>query len=213
MIRIGTQFAEERSRQNLTLEEVSKATKIREEFLKAIERGDFKALPSSAYAYGFVRNYAKFLGLPTEKSLAIFRREFDEKKNIEVLPRGFSNPREFSAHRFKIGRSVILAGIFFIVIAIFLLFQYRSALFNPSIKVSTPTENQNLSSLTVEVVGRTDPDVALTIDDEQVSLDTNGNFKKKITVFPGDSSINFRAENRFGKVTILKRSIKVTPGY
>lgn len=213
MIRIGTQFAEERSRQNLTLEEVSKATKIREEFLKAIERGDFKALPSSTYAHGFVRNYAKFLGLPTEKSLAIFRREFDEKKNIEVLPRSFSNPREFVVSRFKLGRSVVLAAIFFVIVGAFLLFQYRSAIFNPSLSVITPLENQTLGSLTVEVRGKTDPDVTLTIDDEQVSLDANGNFKKKITVFPGDSSINFRAENRFGKVTNLKRDIKVKPGY
>jgi cytoskeletal protein RodZ len=213
MIKIGTQFAEERRSQGLTLEQVSKATKIREEFLSAIERGDFKALPSSTYAHGFVRNYAKFLGLPTEKSLAIFRREFDEKKNIQVLPRGFSNPREFSVHRFKIGRSVILAVFFFIVVGGFLLFQYRSAIFSPSLSVMTPFENQTLSYLTFEVRGKTDPDVALTINDEQVSLDANGNFKKKITVFPGDSSINFKAENRFGKVTVLKRDIKVTPGY
>lgn len=213
MIRIGTQFAEERRSQGLSLEEVSRATKIREEFLKAIESGNFKALPSSTYAHGFVRNYAKFLGLPTEKSLAIFRREFDEKKNIQVLPRGFSNPREFSVHRFKIGRNVILAAIFFVIVGAFLLFQYRSAIFNPSLSVTTPSENQILSSLTIEVRGKTDPDATLTIDDEQVSLDANGNFKKKITVFPGDSSINFKAENRFGKVTVLRRDIKVKPDY
>ena len=113
MINVGQQFSEERIRQKLTLKEVSRATKIREEFLSAIERGDYKKLPSTAYAHGFVSNYAKFLGLSVEKSLAIFRREFDEKKSYDVLPKAFTNPREYSIRRLRIGRNLILISIFF----------------------------------------------------------------------------------------------------
>jgi cytoskeletal protein RodZ len=129
---IGQEFANERKRQGLTLQEVAKTTKIKEEFLNAIEKGDFKALPSSAYAYGFVRNYAKFLGLPVEKSLAIYRREYDEKKNIEVLPRGFSNPKEYTPPKFRFGRSIAVLALIFVVVAGFLVFQYRAAVFTES---------------------------------------------------------------------------------
>ncbi len=212
MIKIGTEFAEERKRKNLTLEEIAKATKIREEFLRAIEKGDFKALPSSAYAYGFVRNYAKFLGLPVEKSLALFRREFDEKKNIEVLPRGFSNPREYSMPRFRIGRSMVLISGVFIIVLAFLLFQYRAAIFNPSLSVDHPAENQTVNSVNVEVRGKTDPNSTLSIDNEDVSIESNGTFKKNITVFPGNTVINIRVENKFGRVTVLKRTVLVKPG-
>ena len=151
MITIGQEFREERKNQGLSLEEVAKATKIKEEFLRAIEKGDFRVLPSSAYAHGFVRNYAKFLGLPVEKSLAIFRREFDEKKNIEVLPRSFSNPREFTRPRVRFGRSIILIGAIFIIVAGYLFFQYRSAFFNPSLEIMSPSENQTINSLSVKV--------------------------------------------------------------
>ncbi len=211
MILIGVQFQEERKKQNLTLEEVARATKIREEFLSAIERGDYKKLPGASYAYGFVRNYAKFLGLPIEKSLAIFRREFDERKSIEVLPKGLINAGEFSIPKFKIGRSAFLIGIIFIIIASFLFFQYRSAFFNPSLKVDNPSENQTVNSLTVEVRGETDPNATLSINNEQVSINSDGNFKKEITVFPGDTSINFQVENRFGRVTTKKVKILVKP--
>src|SRR3990167_4757014 len=192
MIRIGVQFQEERKRQNLTLEEVARATKIREEFLSAIERGDHKKLPSPAYAYGFVRNYAKFLGLPVEKSLALFRRDFDEKKSIEVLPKGLTSPGEFSIPKFKIGRSAFLISIILVIVAAFLLFQYRSALFNPSLKVDFPTENQTINSLTVEVRGKTDPNATLTVDNEQIPIDSDGSFKKQISVFPGRRSLIFQ---------------------
>lgn len=122
MILIGVQFQEERKKQNLTLEEVARATKIREEFLSAIERGDYKKLPGASYAYGFVRNYAKFLGLPIEKSLAIFRREFDERKSIEVLPKGLINAGEFSIPKFKIGRSAFFNRHCFCNYCLFLIF-------------------------------------------------------------------------------------------
>lgn len=212
MIKIGAEFQEERKRQNLTLVEVARATKIREEFLSAIERGDHKKLPSPAYAYGFVRNYAKFLGLPVEKSLALFRRDFDEKKSIEVLPKGLTSTGEFSIPKFKIGRSAFLITTVLVIIVAFLLFQYRSALFNPTLTLDSPEENQIVNSLTVEIRGKTDPNATLTVDNEQIPIDNDGSFKKQISVFPGRRSLIFQVENKFGRVTSLKRNINVTPG-
>ncbi|MBI2621089.1 MAG: helix-turn-helix domain-containing protein [Candidatus Levybacteria bacterium] len=211
MIRVGAQFAEERKKQNLSIEEVAKATKIREEFLEAIERGDHKKLPSPAYAYGFVRNYAKFLGLPVEKTLALFRREFDEKRSIEVLPKGLTSA-EFSIPKFKIGRSTFLISVVLIVVVAFLFFQYRSALFDPGLEVDSPSENQTINSLTVEVEGETDPNATLTVDGEQIPIDSDGNFKKQISVFPGRRTLIFQVENKFGRVSVLERNINVEPG-
>jgi cytoskeletal protein RodZ len=208
---IGQAFAEERKRQNLTLTEVSKATKIREDFLRAIEKGDFKALPSSAYAYGFVRNYAKYLGLPVEKSLALYRREFDEKKNIEVLPRGFSNPKEYVPPKFRFGRTALALGILFVIIAGFLVFQYRAAVFDPGIDIDSPKNNQRVNSLTVEVEGKTDPASTLTIDNKVIPISSDGEFQTEITLFPGESTITFRVENRFGRVTTEERKVIVKP--
>ena len=211
MIKIGQAFTEERKRKNLTIEEVAKATKIRGEFLLAIENGDFKVLPSSAYAYGFVRNYAKFLGLHVEKSLAVFRREFDEKKNIQILPEGLANPGKYSPPKFRIGRSLILISGIFIIVVGFLLFQYRAAIFNPRLKIDYPLENQTINSLTVEVSGKTDPNASLVIENEEVPIQSDGTFKKNFTVFPGNATLTARVENKFGRVSSLTRTIKVLP--
>lgn len=206
---IGQEFAEQRRIKNLTIEEVAKSTKIRADFLKAIEIGDFNKLPSSTYAYGFVRNYAKFLGLPVEKSLAIYRREFDEKKSIEVLPRGFVNTKEFKPKRFRIGRSLIMLSFIVLVISGFLFYQYRSAFFNPKIDIDYPKENEVVNSLTFEVKGKTDPNGTLTIDSRQVAIEGNGNFKKQVTVFPGSTKITLRVQNQFGRTTTIVRNITV----
>ncbi len=212
MISIGIQFQEERKNQNLSIEEVARATKIRAEFLNAIERGDYKKLPSPAYAYGFVRNYAEFLGLPVEKSLAIFRREFDGKKAVEVLPRGLTNYSDFILPRFKIGKNALLVGAVFLVLAGFLFFQYRAAVFNPGLDVDSPEENQVLSSLNIEVRGKTDPNGILMVENEQVTINSDGSFKKQITVFPGSTSLTFQVENKFGRTTMLERKINIKLG-
>ena len=86
MIRAGQKLRDERQRRGLTLSEISNATKIKVEFLSAIEKGEYEKLPSASYAHGFVGNYAKFLDFEEEEILALFRREFDGKKVYKVLP-------------------------------------------------------------------------------------------------------------------------------
>ncbi len=211
MIRIGITFSEERKRQNLTLSEVASILKIKVEFLEAIEEGNFNALPSSAYAHGFVRNYAKFLGLPVEKSLAIFRREDSAEKTIDVLPKGLLKERQIALPRLRFGKSAVLGGILFIIILGFLLFQYRAAVFDPALSIDMPRENDTVKSLTIEVKGKTDPNATLLIGSESVPIQNDGTFKKKIAVFPGNTILEFKVENKFGRTTTLKRNIKVVP--
>ena len=87
MTRVGEKLYEERIKKGYTLEEVSKATKIKVHFLQAIEKGDYKKLPSGTYAQGFVKNYAGFLKLPEHEMLALFKREYDEEK-LKVIHEG-----------------------------------------------------------------------------------------------------------------------------
>lgn len=211
MITIGQQFQDERKRKNLTLEEISKATKIRTEFLDAIEKGEYKKLPGASYTQGFVRNYAKFLDLPIEKSLAIFRREFNAEKSFEVLPKGFQAFSEMPIGRFRIGRNaLIIAGVFLILI-IFILFQYRAAFLNPSLDISTPKDNEIVKSLTVSVKGKTEPNTTLFVEGEAVVVNPDGSFSSEISLFPGKGTLSFIVENRFGRKTQKSLNILIKP--
>jgi cytoskeletal protein RodZ len=52
-----------RESQNLSLKEVSEGTKIREHLLRAIEEDRYEILKYPAYLKGFLKTYAKYLGL------------------------------------------------------------------------------------------------------------------------------------------------------
>jgi cytoskeleton protein RodZ len=60
---VGATLREARTDRGVELGEVEAATKIRRRFLNAIENEAWEVLPAPAYAAGFVRAYAEYLGL------------------------------------------------------------------------------------------------------------------------------------------------------
>ena len=57
------------------LRTVAQVLRIRYAYLEAIETGDFEQLPGAAYAIGFLRTYAEFLGLDGQQMVERFKRE------------------------------------------------------------------------------------------------------------------------------------------
>jgi cytoskeletal protein RodZ len=213
MIKVGQKFQEARLQKSLSLEDVSQSTKIKVIFLDAIEKGEYEKLPSVTYAQGFVRNYARFLNLPEKEILALFRREFDEEKILRVLPQGFTKTKEFSLSRFKSKQTLLLISLVFLILAGYILFQYREALVNPSLYITSPKENAVISSSAVTVIGRTDSNSTVFINSFSVSVDNNGVFTKVINVFPGKTTIVIKSVNKFARETVLQRDVEIKSGY
>lgn len=209
MVHVGEKLYEERIKRRLTLDEVAKATKIRSSFLKCIEKGEYEKLPSGTYAHGFVRNYARFLGLPEHETLALFKREYAEENFLKILPEGLVRNEDFPLSKFKITQALKILPLIFLALLVYIIFQYRSAIFNPSLSISSPKENAIISSQAVTVIGKTDPNSTVYVNSEPASLDKNGNFKKTINVFTGKTTITIKSVNSFNRTTILKRQIEV----
>jgi hypothetical protein len=60
---IGTALRAERERRHVSLDAVARGTLVRFDFLELIDQERFDELPSGAYAKGFLRSYATYLGL------------------------------------------------------------------------------------------------------------------------------------------------------
>src|SRR5579863_10555224 len=155
MVRLGHLLHQQRLQRKQTLEEIAKELKIKPSFLAAIERGDYNKLPSPAYAQGFVRNYASYLGLPKAETTMLFKREFDEKRAMKVLPDSMVKTKEFPVQRLRIRQSVLTFIFFMIVILGYLFFQYRAAFLPPSLSVTSP-QSGSKTSQDVVVIGNAD---------------------------------------------------------
>lgn len=208
MIRLGQRLHQERIRKGLSLQDVSRATKIQPSFIMAIEKGEYHKISSPSYAKGFVRNYAQFLGLPTKEVLALFRREFDTEKSYKVLPETYTKKQDIVIKRTKIRFTLLALFGILLMGGVFLLYQYRSAFFSPSLVIETPT-TAPVSAPEVVVSGKTEPSATLTVNNEPVALDPEGNFRKTVTVFPGKATITIRSVNRLGKETMVEKIVDV----
>lgn len=212
MIKVGEKFKEKRLEKGLSFEDVSKNTKIKISFLEAIENGEYEKLPSVSYAQGFVRNYAKFLGLNEKETMAIFRREFDEERTFKVLPRGFEQKDNFPTSGFKIKQTAFIVLIVIAGFILYILFQYRYAFLNPPLNVITPKDMQQISSSVVNVSGQTDPNATVYVNNNAVSVDDNGNFQKFVDVFPGKTFITVKVVNKFSRQSEKTLEVFIKPG-
>lgn len=107
MKHIGEYLKQRRCEKNITLEEVASQTGIREQYLTALESGDFEKIPGDVFIKGFIRNYGNFLeengndlveaytkGLATPEALhePLKAAPSDVKEQPEVLQEPASSP-------------------------------------------------------------------------------------------------------------------------
>ena len=91
MFQIGASLREARTRRGLSSADVQKAIRIRERYLTALEEEKWDLLPGDAYAKGFLRTYAEFLGLDGDLYLDEWNSRFAhpaEAPPPEPPPRG-----------------------------------------------------------------------------------------------------------------------------
>lgn len=72
---LGARLREQRRALGMSLDEASAQSGVRAEFLNALERHDLEALPTVGYGLGYVRAYARTLGLDEAQSVADFKRD------------------------------------------------------------------------------------------------------------------------------------------
>lgn len=211
MATVGELLKSSRIAQNITLSQVEQATKIRVSFLKNLEEGDYQLLPSSAYARGFIKNYAEFLGLSVEPLLARLRRELHDyprsSKHPSLLPQGVHS--ELASPRFRVTGIFLLVTVLIAGLFLYLLFQYRGFLGSPTLTIDTPGQHEVVRGTAITVVGKTDPDTTVKINNEFVEVLSDGKFQKTLTLFKGTFTLSITAINRFGRQSITTRTITI----
>lgn len=203
---VGQILAEERNRQNLSLDEVEAKTRIRKKILVALEKSDWQSLPSPTFVKGLIRNYGRFLNLDEKELLAFYRREYDEKKE----PRRIVATNKVRASRFRLTPQLVTIGalaIFVTAIVGYLFFQYQSFTGPPLLEIEEPKDNIKVNALEVNLVGRTWEDAELKVNGERVTLSPGGTFSVSVGLTAGLNTVTITAANRFGKISTQKRTI------
>lgn len=126
---MGEFFRQVRETKGLTIDEVASKTRIRSDFVKALEDGNFAKLPDQVFARGFVRSYARSLGLDEDDAIHRFTQSagayYDKQVERERLKvRQAEEERKRQANRKAVAIAIGIA----ILTLIFLLSREQSSL-------------------------------------------------------------------------------------
>ena len=196
-----------REEKDLNLDSVSRETKIKREFLEAIEEGRFQSLPSESHALGFAKIYAKYLGINAQTIVPLFRREY-KSYHVPIVPEFRKTQNKFNKKFFLNSRGFLLLTVVLIILA-YIFIQYNSIIFPPYLSVTKPRQGQEIVGNAVEIEGKTNPYATILIDGDEAYVALSGDFKKSIFVFSGEKKIEVVAKNRFGKESRQEINIRV----
>lgn len=167
---VGMYLKYTRLSQKKTLDAVSKTLCIRKIYLKAIEESDFKELPPVPYGTGFIRSYAEYLGLNSDRIVQCYKEEAMPQKDehtVHIVKKhsGLTIPN----------KKQILIGIG-AVLVIYLTWLLLNFKFETTENPIIAEEDATMELVTPEV---TDPqqslpqEHAVTVIDETGTFDTN----------------------------------------
>src|SRR5437867_9537452 len=87
---IGPALRQARLSRRKSLEEASRETRIRLDYLQALERERFEALIGDVYVRGFLRSYSTYLGLDPDRVLGAYNQRFGPPR--PTLPEAPAGP-------------------------------------------------------------------------------------------------------------------------
>ncbi len=178
---------------------VAKITNISPKFLELLESGYYHRLPADVYVYGFLRKLAELYR--TDAELLIF--QYKKERGIhEQLNKKTPVYKSYTDSKFEVTPKTITFGalaMFVIFIIGYLFFQVHAINQPPSITISGPEDGARIESSSVIVQGKTGVGVTLTMNDQQIFVDSEGNFKQPVSISLGEKVLTFVAKNSFGK--------------
>lgn len=103
---VGTTLRKAREKRGVSLPQVSRDLCLKEDVLRALESRQYSALPKVPYCFGFVRTYARHLGLEPEEMVRRFKGEIGDVPQ----PSKLKPPEPIRASRFA-GRTALTFSV------------------------------------------------------------------------------------------------------
>ena len=213
MITAGEVLKSKRESLRKTLDTVSLDTKIQKRFLEYIEGNKFSHFDSEVFLTGFIKIYAKYLGLDTNKILALYRRSNPSVKSKKEIVKKERTLKTRSKNRKTITPKTLATtsiALFLLSILGYIAFQIYKFQSPPIISILEPSDNTVTTFENITVKGNTQHDSIVEINEKPVSMDDDGNFEKEITLIEGTNIITVKARKNKNNTLETVKILKIT---
>jgi len=236
----GEELRREREIRGISLKEISDATKISKRFLEAIERNDHRTLPAPVFTRGFVREYARYLGLNAEEMVtrynyaAVGDDRIEQSSHLQQLVRP-ATPEPKGIPRARIDRNVVLLLVIVVALSLMTWWAWRfkrearaevavdTASTVPVHQHAVPPAATQAAAATAAAPTTTAPDdlLHLTLDltaDSWITLDVDGKTAVSDEMKRGDhrtfnahDGFRFKTIGNAGGVSLTINGVRMAP--
>lgn len=192
---LGQQLRRVREHAGVSVDQMAGHLKIRRDYVEAIERSDYRSLPSQVFVKNYVRNYTKFLQLnwaTIEPQLADELRVYESTPHIPTLK------RHLTKRPLRAIEVAAVIGIIFVIVAVAAYFSFEIG----NIVQPPPLELVSLPTVVpadqrvVTIAGQTAPEAIVSINDQVIPVQADGSFSQVMTLQPGSNVFKILAKTK-----------------
>ena len=105
----------------------------------------------------------------------------------------------------------VLAVIFFGAVLTYAIYQLSGVTHQPKLNIDSPVNGATVKNELITISGRADGLIRLSLDDEKVTLQANGQFATELLVAEGYNIITLSGADRFGRTVKKKLQLIYVP--
>lgn len=177
----------------------AKKLSIQIKYLEALEEGAYELLPGEVYVKQWLKSYGGFLNLDYKWLI----REYHKERGVQLQFVRFDRPevKINSWLNFLTPRRMQIAGLSLVGLAIFV-YLAQQVLFlmrPPQLIVAEPPNNFVTKERMINIIGRTEQEAEVRINNQMALLDQQGNFSAAINLAPGINILEVVALKKRGQ--------------
>ncbi|MCX6740160.1 MAG: helix-turn-helix domain-containing protein [Candidatus Parcubacteria bacterium] len=200
---LGQVFKRYREAEGIKISRVENDLNISHRIIEAIENDNYQSLPDDLYLRNFIKAYAKYLSLDFNRLLVLY-----------TAVRNNKTARSAPTLKVKVMITPQRLKIFFIVVVFLCLIGYLGFQINkifqpPELIIYWPDKDMAISQNFIEIRGKTEKEARVFINEKEIFLDYNGEFKANLDLPKGINLIKISAGKKHSQEKVIYREILV----
>lgn len=197
--RVCLRLKSARLQAGITIDALSEKTKIRPEYLRALENCRFDEIPfEKVYKHKFTKRYLRALHVdPKPYVEQLKREELVHEEDDNVHPHKHYNAWKFN--NMPLVLRVVTFGGIVLAVMLYLGTQVLATFAPPQLTILSPTDGEIVQFDSVVVRGLTDPEVIVTLNGQSIKNDERGSFAQTVRLSEGLNTLTITAQGKHKK--------------
>jgi len=202
----GNLLQEARLKTGLSLKMIAKHIKIDKKYLEALECNAWHKLPGEVYAKNFLKKYCSYLKI-NPATLKIDWSSIDDFKTSRPSEDFKKKARPQDLLNLPKTLRAILILLAALAIIIYLIWQINFIISAPEIEIFYPANDITTPNNILILTGKTEHEVKLKINDQEIILESDNTFSQTLNLSPGLNIIKIEGKKKYSKTQILERRV------